>query len=106
MFCSFIGFSVDLSLVNNKSLDLLFFAGFLLILALSIYFPLCRFFKIDRDTAIVASSAGIFSPAMIAPIVTMTNNKKILIPGIGVGLLGLALGTILGLFVHWIGSFI
>jgi uncharacterized membrane protein len=67
-----------------------------------LHFACCYFFKIDRDTAIITSMAGIFGPAFVAPMSDVLKNRAILVSGITTGLVGIALGNFVGLFVAWL----
>lgn len=64
-----------------------------------IHFILCKIFKIDTDTMIITSAAGIMSPPFIPAIAGAIKNKDLMAPGIVVGIVGLALGNVLGIFV-------
>lgn len=67
-----------------------------------LHFLCCFFLKIDRDTAIITSMAGIFGPAFVAPMSQVLKNRAILVSGITTGLVGIALGNFVGLFVAWL----
>lgn len=99
-FCVAVGSLAKFSKILGHDGSIFLFAGGILLVSLVFHFIFCKIFKIDRDTAIIASTAGIFSPAMIGPIVTILGNRNILVPGIGAGLIGLALGTLSGLLVY------
>ncbi len=60
---------------------------------------LCKIFKIDVDTLIITSAAGIMSPPFIPPVAAAIHNKKLLVPGIAVGILGLAIGNFAGILI-------
>jgi uncharacterized membrane protein len=79
-----------------------FYLGFTFIIlfgSVLIHIVLCKLFRIDRDTMIVTSAAGIMSPPFIPAIANAIKNKDLIAPGIAVGIVGLALGNILGIFV-------
>ena len=99
-FCVAVGSMAKFSKLLGHDGSIFLFAAGIISLSLVMHFIFCYFAKIDRDTAIISSTAGIFSPAMIGPIVSILGNRNILVPGIGAGLIGLALGTLSGLFVH------
>ncbi len=58
---------------------------------------LARLGKIDADTMIITSTAGIFGPPFIAPVASALKNPEIILPGILCGILGLAVSNYLGL---------
>jgi len=45
----------------------------------------------------ITSTAGIFSPAFIMPVVKALNNDEIVLPGILCGILGLAISSYIGI---------
>lgn len=85
-------------LVNLDSTFLLF-TFTILFGSVFIHFILCKIFKIDTDTMIITSAAGIMSPPFIPAISNAIKNKDLMAPGIVVGIVGLALGNVLGIFV-------
>jgi uncharacterized membrane protein len=64
-----------------------------------IHVILCKLCRIDRDTMIITSAAGVMSPPFIPAIANAIKNKDLLVPGIAVGIIGLAAGNILGIFI-------
>lgn len=67
-----------------------------------LHFLCCFFLKIDRDTAIITSMAGIFGPAFIPPMSDVLKNRAILVSGITTGLVGIAVGNFAGLFISYL----
>ena len=57
---------------------------------------LCRLFKIPGDLYSVAIIAMLCSPPFIPPVVAAIGNRKVLISGITIGLVGYAVGTYIG----------
>ncbi|UJP63705.1 DUF819 family protein [Mongoliitalea daihaiensis] len=55
-----------------------------------------KIFKIDSDTLMVTSVAFICSPPFVPVIAGALNNRKIIVPGITIGVIGYALGNYLG----------
>lgn len=97
MFSLAIGLSFDLSALNGSAL--LLFALLLLVQfgAVGLHLLLCRWARVDRDTMIITSIAGIFGPAFIAPTAAALNNDEVLLPGLACGILGYGLGNYLGI---------
>ena len=77
----------------------LLFTFIILFGSVLIHIVLCKAFKIDTDTMIITSAAGIMSPPFIPAISNAIKNKDLMAPGIAVGIVGLALGNLLGIFV-------
>ncbi len=53
--------------------------------------------KIDHDTMMITSTAGVFGPAFIIPVAKALRNDEIILPGILCGILGYAIGNYLGI---------
>jgi len=77
----------------------LLFTVIILFGSFTLHIILARIFRIDRDTLIVTSAAGIMSPPFIPAITSAIRNKELLVPGIAVGILGLAAGNLAGIFI-------
>ncbi|MCJ7679633.1 MAG: DUF819 family protein [Candidatus Aminicenantes bacterium] len=70
--------------------------------AVFLHIILGAIFRIDRDTLIITSTAGIYGPAFIGPVADGIGNRDVIVPGIAMGLLGYAIGNYLGLALAWI----
>ena len=58
-----------------------------------------RFFKIDRDTVMVTSTALICSPPFVPAVAGAIKNKDVVVSGLTVGIIGYAIGNYLGLVI-------
>jgi uncharacterized membrane protein len=63
---------------------------------------LCRIAKVSGDLFCVCQVGLLCSPPFVPPIAGAMKNKKVLISGIVVGLVGYAIGTYLGALLAWI----
>jgi uncharacterized membrane protein len=70
-------------------------------LSVVLHVLLGKLFKIDRDTVVITSVAGIFGPVFIGPIASILNNKKVIVSGLTTGLIGYALGNYLGMMLAY-----
>ncbi len=57
------------------------------------------FFKIDRDTVMVTSTALICSPPFVPAVAGAIKNKNIVVSGLTVGIIGYAIGNYLGVLI-------
>ncbi|NLW55954.1 MAG: DUF819 family protein [Firmicutes bacterium] len=97
-----LGTNINLhELVASSSLVFLYTA-FVMTTAIIIHFVLAYFFRIDTDTAIITSTAGIFGPAFIGPVAEALDNREVIIPGLTCGLVGYAVGNYLGFAIAWL----
>jgi len=53
--------------------------------------------KIDADTSLITSTAGVYGPAFIVPVAEALDNREVVLPGLICGILGYAAGNYLGI---------
>jgi uncharacterized membrane protein len=70
--------------------------------AICLHYFLCYLFKIDGDTALVTNVAAVFGPAFVGPVARTLDNKQVVVSGLACGLLGYAIGNLLGYFTSQI----
>ena len=86
----------DIYSINTSIMSLLYFVLFVMIVSVVLHFILSKLFKVGGDLFIVGHVALLCSPPFIPPVVGAMGNKKVLISGIVIGLVGYAVGTYLG----------
>ena len=89
-------YSIDMSAI---SLGL--FVLYIMLLSVIIHIIFCRFSKINGDLYTVAQVGLFCSPPFIPPVVGAMGNKKVLISGIVIGLIGYAIGTYMGVGIAY-----
>ena len=102
VFCVAVGSLANTSELMSGKIWYFMFCATVMFGSIILHFLCCFFLKIDRDTAIITSMAGIFGPAFVAPMSGVLKNKAILVSGITTGLVGIALGNFAGLIVAWL----
>lgn len=102
VFCVAVGSLADINQLISGKLWYFFFCGSIMLGSILLHFLCCFLLKIDRDTAVITSMAGIFGPAFVAPMSQVLRNKNILVSGVTTGLVGIALGNFVGLLVAYI----
>lgn len=85
--------------INTSAISLLKFVLFVMLASVVLHIVFCRFSKVSGDLFTVAHVGLLCSPPFIPPIVGAMGNKKVLISGIVIGLIGYAVGTYLGIGV-------
>jgi len=100
IFCITVASLANFSDIFNAGTFLLSYVAFVMVGALLIHFSLAAIFRIDADTVIITSTAGIFGAPFIAPIANILKNREILVAGLTTSLIGYALGNYLGIAVH------
>lgn len=99
VFFTFLGTLTYFKDVLNLNPTYILFTFIILFGSVFIHIVFCKIFNIDTDTMIITSAAGIMSPPFIPAISNAIKNKDLMAPGIAVGIVGLALGNVLGIFV-------
>ncbi len=97
MFSVGIGLSFDFSILKRDSLLLFAMFATAQFGAILLHLLLCRFAKIDSDTALITSTAGIYGPAFIVPTAKAMGNEAVILPGLICGIFGYAIGNYLGI---------
>ncbi|MCQ2341529.1 MAG: DUF819 family protein [Paludibacteraceae bacterium] len=67
-----------------------------------IHLLLCRLFHVGGDLFTVSQVALLCSPPFVPPVVGAMGNKKVLISGLVIGLIGYAVGTYLGIGIYYL----
>lgn len=100
VFASVMGLSSDFSLFRPDSLYVLGFMAFVMFGSMTLHLLLSALFRIDRDTHIITSTAGVMSPPFIPGVVKALGNHSVLLTGLTAGIVGNVLGTYLGIIVY------
>lgn len=83
--------------LQSSAIILIEFVLLVLIVATTLHLLFCRFAKVEGDLFVVANIGLLCSPPFIPPIVGAMGNKKVLVSGLAIGLVGYAVGTYLGI---------
>ena len=97
MFSFGIGMSFRFNTLNKEALLLLAMFATAQFGSLVVHLILCKIFKIDADTSLITSTAGIYGPAFIIPAADAMENREVVLPGLICGILGYAIGNYLGI---------
>jgi len=92
----------DISKFSSSALNIFLFVLTITIITIILHIILCRIFKISGDLFSVAIIGLTCSPPFIPPIVSAMGNRKVLISGITIGLVGYAIGTYFGVMVFYL----
>ena len=91
----------DINSVNGGSLYIGGFVLWIIGVSVGLHLLLCRIAKVSGDLFCVCQVGLLCSPPFVPPIAGAMKNKKVLISGIVVGLVGYAIGTYLGVLLAW-----
>lgn len=92
----------DIHSVNGGSMMIGLFVLWVMLIAATVHLILCRIMHVSGDLFCVSQIALLCSPPFVPPVVGAMKNKKVLISGIVIGLVGYAIGTYLGVAIAFI----
>lgn len=93
------------SMVDIRSIDLQAGLWLLAYIALAIFGSMLlqvllgRIFRVDADTTVITSVAMVNSPLFVPMIADAMKNRRVILTGITIGIIGYALGNYLGVFL-------
>jgi uncharacterized membrane protein len=100
IFCIVVASMADLTNLNlTGSLNLLGYLLFAVFGSLLIQALLARIFRIDADTMVIASVTFINSPPFVPMMAAAMKNRRVLITGLTLGIIGYAAGNYLGFLI-------
>lgn len=99
-----LGSLVDIQEMLKMSPNILGFVAVAMLGAIFIHLIFALIFKIDVDTAIITSTAGVYGPAFVIPVANAIKNRDVIVAGLTSGLVGYAVGNYLGLLVYAIAK--
>lgn len=105
VFCVAVGSLASFTELANAPLNVFLYTGLVVIGSVAVHAALCRALSIDRDTAVITSTAALYGPAFVGPVAKKMKNPEIVVSGITSGLVGLAVGNYLGLAVAYVTRF-
>ncbi len=90
---------VDITEVIGSEPKLFYYISYVIFGALFFHVFVSSFFKIDRDTVMVTSTALICSPPFVPAVAGAVKNKNVVVSGLTVGIIGYAIGNYLGVII-------
>jgi uncharacterized membrane protein len=102
IFCVAIGLTADFTKLLSGPPLIFVITAVVVAGSVTLHILLSILFRIDRDTVIITSMAGIFGPHMAGPVAMRLGNRQVLFSGIASGLVGYAAGNYLGMALAWI----
>jgi uncharacterized membrane protein len=102
IFCMVIASRADLSNISFTAMIIAAYVALVVFGSMLIQALLSKLFKVDADTFLITSTAFICNPAIVPIVAGSIKNREVIFSGISVGIIGLALGNYLGIFIAWI----
>ena len=97
VFCVAVGALSDLGALIEKGTAFVTFAAIALTITLSVHYFVCRFVRVDTDTAMITSVATIMGPPLVVPVAKRLNSQEAFVSGVTSGLVGYAFANYLGI---------
>jgi uncharacterized membrane protein len=99
VFLAIIGASTDINQILNIGPAVLGFYCVILLFHLFVMLILAKLLKLDVYEVVISSAANVMGPSVAAPMAASMGQKKLVTPGILVGILGYVIGTFVGVGV-------
>ena len=91
---------VDVTAIDYRAgANIVAYIAFVIFCSLLLSILLSKIFKVDSDTMVITSVTLINSPLFVPMIAESMKNKKVIITGITIGVIGYAVGNYLGIIV-------
>ena len=94
----------DIHSVNMGSIMIGAFVLYVIVVGALIHLLVCRLSKCSGDLFTVSQVALLCSPPFVPPVIGAMKNKKVLLSGLVIGLIGYAIGNYLGVIIYAILS--
>lgn len=104
LFSTIVASLFDIHSINTNSMMIGMFVLWVMVLSAVLHLVFCRIAKVSGDLFCVSQIALLCSPPFVPPVVGAMQNKKVLISGIVIGLVGYAVGTYLGIGIMYLLS--
>ncbi|MBN1635107.1 MAG: DUF819 family protein [Deltaproteobacteria bacterium] len=98
LFCIVVGSMADLRMVVHAAPAIMIFTFIVVYGSLTIHAILAIIFRIDADTFIITSIAGLFSPPFVPVVASALKNREVILSGLTTGIVGYVIGNYLGIF--------
>jgi len=102
IFCLVVSSMADFNRLVSTAPIMLVYVTFTIFACLLLHVALAKIFKIDTDTVIITSVAGICSPPLVPMVASALKNKEVIVSGVITGIIGWVVGTYLGITVAYI----
>ncbi|MBI9068102.1 MAG: DUF819 family protein [Salinivirgaceae bacterium] len=103
VFLAVIGASTNLKEIFHIGPAVLAFYAIILLFHFVFLLATAKLFKLDVYEVVIASAANVMGPSVAAPMAASMGQKKLVTPGILVGILGYVIGTFIGV---WLAMFL
>ena len=99
VFCLAIGSLARIENIIDAGVSIMSFIGYIVVVSVVLHILLGRIFKVDADSIILTSTAGLYGPPFIAPVARAIKADHLVPVGITLSLIGFAIGNYGGLLL-------
>jgi uncharacterized membrane protein len=102
IFCLVVSSMADFNRLVSTAPLMLAYVTFTVFVCLLLHVAGAKIFKVDADTVIITSVAGICSPPLVPMVASALKNKEVMVSGVITGIIGWVAGTYLGITLAYI----
>ncbi len=102
VFCLAIGSMADLRSLATALPSVIGYVTLAIFGSMALHIALCAIFRIDTDTMIITSVAGICSPPFVPMVSSALKNRDMILPGVVTGIIGWVIGTYIGIAFSYV----
>ncbi|MBM4445885.1 MAG: DUF819 family protein [Chloroflexi bacterium] len=102
IFCLVVSSMADVQKLLNTAPAMIGLVAFVYLVSVAVHVALSALAKIDADTVIITSVAGLYSPPFVPMVAAALKNKEVIVSGVITGIIGWVIGTYLGIAVAYI----
>ncbi|HSW36434.1 MAG TPA: DUF819 family protein, partial [Candidatus Limnocylindrales bacterium] len=102
IFCLVVSSMADIEKLLETAPTMLGMVTFVYFFSVALHVALAAVARIDTDTVIITSVAGLYSPPFVPMVAAALKNKEVIVSGFVTGIIGWVIGTYLGIAVAYI----
>jgi uncharacterized membrane protein len=101
IFCLVVSSMADVQKLLATAPAMIGLVAFVYFVSVAIHVALSAIARIDADTVIITSVAGLYSPPFVPMVAAALKNKEVIVSGVITGIIGWVIGTYLGIAVAY-----
>jgi len=101
IFCLVVSSMADLQKLLDTAPAMIGLVAFVYLVSVAVHVALSAIARIDADTVIITSVAGLYSPPFVPMVASVLKNKEVVVSGVITGIIGWVIGTYLGIAIAY-----
>jgi uncharacterized membrane protein len=102
IFCLVVSSMADVQKLLYTAPVMIGLVAFVYLVSVALHVALSAIARIDADTVIITSVAGLYSPPFVPMVASALKNKEVVVSGVITGIIGWVIGTYLGIAIAYI----